>query len=89
MVGNTLFQGQTGNFYINMKKNRDVFDYENHENSIHSNVLNTFENSKKEINKSNRSNDINDQHDKYESLNQTLNESGSKIILYNLISQFY
>jgi len=79
MMGNTLFQGQTGNFYINMKKNQNDFHYENHENSIHSNVLKSFENSQKDVNKSNRSNDKNEnQNEKYPSLNQSLNESGSK-----------
>jgi len=45
MVGNSLFQGKTGNFYINMKNTKDDLPNINPEYLNNSNFLNTLENS--------------------------------------------
>jgi hypothetical protein len=84
MVGNTLYQGKTGNFYINMKDNKEQLQNINPENLNNSNhILNTFENSKDKEKQQKAFNDRsiryhNDSLNENQSLNRSLDESGSK-----------
>jgi hypothetical protein len=86
MVGNTLFQGKTGNFYINMKNNKEQLQNFNPEflNLNNSNVLKTLENSQANEKQDKGFNDrdsINNIDSLNQSLNQSLDESGSKFFL--------
>jgi len=87
MVGNTLYQGKTGNFYINMKNNKEQLQNINPENLNNSNlILNTFENSKDKEKQQKAFNDRsirnhNDSLNENQSLNRYLDQSGSKFYL--------
>lgn len=86
MVGNSLYQGKTGNFYINMKNNNEQLQNFNPEFLNNSIILKTLENTQanekqdKGFNDRESRNNIDSQN---QSLNQSLDEKGSKFF-FNL-----
>lgn len=76
MVGNSLYQGKTGNFYMQMKKNKD--ETSNQSNLIN---LNTFENPNKETIQNIQNESLNDNN----IFNESFPEAESKLLFEFLI----